>query len=162
MNELESFFSHFPTWAGNVPMWGVFAMVLIALIKVWPKLKEIGVNERQGIRDPYIQRIRELADDVKHCRQECDEQERRLRHEIDGVKRGSDEREAALKERIDVLRTRVNNEAFQRVQSEISLVNTLIQVVDAPQLRTILKALEDRKAILPSLVELKDKEGNGK
>jgi hypothetical protein len=151
LDELRIIWENLRPYIGNAPMWGVFAMALIALIRAWPKLKEIGVNERAGIRDPYLKRIRELAEDVKSCRRECDAQERRLRQEMDDNKRECDQREREFKKEIDSLKEKMNNEAWQRVQSEISLVNTLIQVVDAPELRRILEALQKRSATMISL-----------
>jgi hypothetical protein len=152
LEELRALFSGFPSWAGSVPLWGIFFMAVIALIKAWPKLKEIGVQERQGIRDPYVKRIRELAEDVKQCRKECDEQEVRLRREMEEKGEAHRAREEELKGEIDALKNKMNNEAWQRVQSEISLVRTLIQVVDAPELRVILEALQKRSAIMPAEV----------
>jgi chromosome segregation ATPase len=131
VDSIAFFFSKFPGWAGSVPMWGVFAMILITLIKIWPQLRQQGIDERLNIRDRYLERIKDLVADVQHCRDECDAQERRLQAEI------------------DILKDKLNNEAWQRVQGEISLVNTLIQIVDAPQLKAILAALEKRQRTLP-------------
>lgn len=140
MNEVADFFLKFPV-LGSIPMWGVFAAVLIALIKIWPQLKQQSIDERLSIRDRYLLRIKELVQEVKDCRADCEEQERRLQGQIDGLK------------------TKINNEAWQRVQSEISLVHTLIQVVDAPQLKLILDALKARSVTLPHIIEGADGDG---
>jgi biopolymer transport protein ExbB/TolQ len=152
MHELELFFSKFPAWAGSVPMWGVFAMVLIALIRVWPRLRELSIQERANVRDPYLRRIAELAADVKDCRESCEKQEKELREEIAQNKRECDDRETRLKDEIDSLKTKINNEAWQRVQSEISLVNTLVQVLPSAELKLILDALQKRSALMPATV----------
>jgi hypothetical protein len=138
MQEIGVFFDKFPSWLGSAPLWGVFAMILITLIKVWPQLKQQGIDERLNIRDRYLARINEMRtevaiarEEVRQCKRDCDAQEVRLQGEI------------------DILKNKLNNEAWQRVQSEISLVNTLIQVVDAPQLKAILAALEKRRTTLP-------------
>lgn len=147
----------FPAWIGTLPAWGTFFMVLAAItittIRIWPRLKELGITERQGIANNYINRIIELKNDVKQCREECDAQEVRLRKEIDDNRRECDDREEQLKNEVDHLKTKINNEAWNRVQSEISLVNTLIQVVDAPELRVILEALQKRSALMPASIQ---------
>lgn len=144
----------FPAWIGTLPAWGTFFMVLaaitVAVVRIWPRLKELGITERQGIAQNYINRIIELRAEVKECRDNCDAQEARLRKEIDDNRKECDAREEQLKQEVDRLKMKINNEAWQRVQSEISLVNTLIQVVDAPELRVILEALRQRSALLPA------------
>lgn len=161
----------FPAWIGTLPAWGTFFMVLaaitVAVVRIWPRLKELGITERQGIAQNYINRIIELKADVKECRDNCDAQEARLRKEIDDNRKECDAREEDLKRQIDELKTKLNNEAWQRVQSEISLVNTLIQVVDAPELRVILEALQKRSSLLPAAITklggpIGDLEGNEK
>lgn len=134
MDEIALFFNKFPAWAGSVPMWGVFAMVLITLIKVWPVLRAQTLAERVNMRDRFLARVKELSAEIKTARDECDTLKRKMQEEI------------------DLLKNKLNNEAWQRIQGEISLVHTLIEIVDAPQLKRILDALERRKTTLPPVI----------
>lgn len=124
-----------PSWIGTPSQLGLLLVVtgsiVLGYIKVLPKLLELKIGERASNKDRYTARVKELKEEVKACRDECDAQERRLQDQI------------------DLLKTKINNEAWQRVQSEISLVHTLIQVVDAPQLKIILAALKQRSSLIP-------------
>lgn len=137
--------TRWPSWVGTPSQFGLLVVVLgtiiIAWIKVWPKLRQLTIEERASIEDRNQTRIQGLVRDVKECREECREQEVRLT------------------EKIDMLQNKINNEALQRVQSEISLVHTLLEIVDAPQLRLILAALEKRKTLLPATAALFEDKG---
>ena len=117
-----------PVWAGNIPAWFLAATVIIALIKIWPKMREQGIAERLSIKDGYKDTIKDLEARVEQCHRESRQRERELQDEI------------------NTLKLRLSNEALQRIQSEISLVQTLIQIVpDAEQLKNIMAALESRQ-----------------
>lgn len=129
-----------PSWIGTPSQFAVAVMVagsiLIAYFKVWPIIRQQNIDERLKTSGNYIERISVLETQVRECEQR------------------SDEREARLQEKVERLQTSLNNEVAQRVQSEISLVNTLIEVVDAPQLRAILKALEQKRIAATTIAQL--------
>lgn len=116
-------FPEWPAWLGSPSQVVLLVLVVIALIKIWPILQKQVFEARASREGRYGERIRHLEIELHKCHEEC----------------------AA---KIEKLQTKINNEAWQRVQSEISLVSTIIQVVDAPQLRQILAALERRKMTL--------------
>jgi hypothetical protein len=120
---MTEFMRSWPSWLGSPSQFALLIIVILALIKVWPIIQKQLMDARAGREGRYSKRIRELEDNLERCHRECGE-------------------------RIDKLQTKINNEAMQRVQSEISLVSTIIQVVDAPQLKAILAALEKRKGLL--------------
>lgn len=129
-----------PSWIGTPSQFGLLILavgsVTVAWFKIWPRMKELGIGERQKEREDLLGRIRELRDFVTVCEKKCDDQAERLQGIIDG------------------LRDKITNEALQRMQSEISLVNTLIEVVDAPQLRAVLHALEAKKVQAAVVIQL--------
>lgn len=126
-----------PSWAGNIPVWILLAIVFAGLVREWLKTQPVReqqkIDERLKIKEGYIGRINDLEDAVRECQRECEEHKKELRKVI------------------DQLQDRVNNEARQRVQSEISLVSTLLKVVDAPQLKIILDELEKRQTTMALL-----------
>lgn len=152
MGALAAFWPAIQPYVGTVPMWAMLAIIVVAYLQMRPKMKAVEIKERESIRDPYLTRINELREDVEKCRQECNLQERELREEIDSNKKACDEREEALKKEIDDLKTKINNEAWQRTQSEISLVTTLVQVLPDPLLKKVLEALNRRSVSQPGAI----------
>jgi hypothetical protein len=135
-----------PPWAGNVPVWILLAVVIAGLVREWLKTQPVReqqkIDERLKIKEGYMGRINDLEDAVRECQRECEQHKKELR------------------EVINKLQDRVNNEARQRVQGEISLVSTLLKVVDAPQLKIILAELEKRQTSMALLnVQLLGSEG---
>lgn len=146
---MPAFFSaldKLPPWMGSLPAWSLLILVIgwivLQRVKNQPVIRQQDIDERLAIKSGYIGRITQLEADVLLCRENCDAQEIRLQTKIDR------------------LQDQLNNEAIQRVQGEISLINTLIDVVDAPQLKAILQALEKRQLRLQidnvQLIEGKD------
>jgi seryl-tRNA synthetase len=131
MGGFSSALDRLPPWMGSVPAWTTLVMVvgyiIIQWIKTRPAVLQHQIQERLNVSDSNLERIKHLEAAVRQCQLEC-EQHKTL-----------------LNKKCETLQERLNNEAMQRVQSEISLVNTLIQVVDAPQLKIILAALEARQ-----------------
>lgn len=122
----------------DIPLWGAFFVLLGILIRqVVPfrqqKLDHENVQIKQ-YADTCTQlrgEVRTALEKLRACEEECDR-------------------------RITKLQNKINNEAMQRVQSEISLVRTLLQVVPAPELTTVLKALEARKILLVEIDDMID------
>lgn len=127
-----SLLSKMPDWMGSLPAWATFFVVVGYIVVQWlknqPALRKQESEERQHDRDTDQDRIKRLETLVEECHAQ------------------SRIREAELQEEIDTLKMRLSNEALQRIQSEISLVQTLIQIVpDAAQLKAIIAGLESRQ-----------------
>ncbi len=137
-----------PSWMGGLPALATFIMVAGYIIQQWvknrPTMQQQEIDERRARSSTYQGRITTLENQVREC------------HER------SERREAELQGEIDLLKDKINNEAMQRVQSEISLVNTLIQIVPADELKKILTELENRQIRLVTIrqLEAKGAEGN--
>lgn len=123
-----------PTWIGTPSQLGLLlafvGSVFLAWLKVYPKILELNLTDQARKRSELYAHIDRLNAELKTCKDECDAQEVRL------------------KEQIERLVTKVNNEERQRVQSEISLVKILIDIVPAPQLKAILDALQKKDVTL--------------
>ena len=126
---------NWPDWIGTPSQLGLLlafiGSAIIAYIKIFPKVLEIRMTSQQNLQTQDRERITELVAQIKEIEDRCDERERELMAIIDDLK------------------SKINNEAWQRVQSEISLVSTLLEVVPAQQLKQILEALQKRKIVLP-------------
>jgi hypothetical protein len=141
-----------PTWLGTPSQVGLLVVVFLALIKVWPTLRQQNIDAWLASKQSYVERIKDLERQVKEC-------------QADSIKKDqdADKRERRLQDEIDALKTKINNEAWQRVQSEISLVSTLVAVVPNAELKIILEALQRRSALLPADVTALGKlEGDAK
>lgn len=129
--------NNLPPWIGSVPAWSALIIMLgyiaIQALKNKPVLNQQAIDDRHRIKEGYVKRIEVLEAAVKECERKCDE------------------REEIFKEQIEKLQERIRNEAEQRVQSEISLVATLIDVVPAEQLKKVLAALQAKQVRLQSL-----------
>lgn len=122
-----------PPWVGSFPLWALFLTVVGTLIKTWPLIQKNLIDAKMLKAGGYAKRITELEDKLSNCEVKCDE------------------REVLFKKEIDDLKQKLNNEAWQRVQSEISLVATLVQIVPNPMLGQILEALKRRSTTLQAV-----------
>lgn len=129
---MDDLIAGLPAWVSSVPIWGLFATVLIAVIKIWPTLQAQAISERLAKRDRYITRITELEAAVEECRRQCDEDQENMRVTIDG-----------LRDEIYGLRR-------QHVQEQISMINSIIESVDSPVLKNLLKTLQSVQSTLPT------------
>jgi len=127
MEEVNAFFGSFPAWAGSVPMWGLFATVLITLIKTWPIIMERVEVAKAGKRGEYNSRIVELEKQIKDCWEKCDARDaeatveiRNLHDEIFGLRK-------------------------QHIQEQISFARAIIDSLgqDSPQLIFLLQMMEN-------------------
>lgn len=128
MEELASF--QWPAWLGTPSQFALLAVVVITLIKTWPLIQKNLMDAKLLKEGGYAKRITDLEGKLDECKRDCDERDRTSQTTIDSLKQ------------------QINNEAWQRVQSEISLVNTLIQIVPNPMLGQILEALKKRSGTL--------------
>lgn len=129
-----------PSWVGSVPAWTtlivVIGYILIQVVKNHPVVEQQKITERLNIKEGYVRRISDLEKAVKECQDECKKQQ---------------DESAKI---IQTLQEKLNNEAMQRVQGEISLVSTLIQIMpDAEQLRRVMAALEARQIRMATQAE---------
>jgi hypothetical protein len=132
---MGSLSDRWPIWLGGVPAGATFLIVLgyivIQYLKNQPLIQRQNMEERLNVKRGYKDRIKELEFQVDRCHEE------------------SRRREYELQSEIDALKEKMNNEAWQRVQSEISLVSILLEVVEAPQMKAILDALKVKQARMP-------------
>jgi hypothetical protein len=134
---VSELFKEFPTWIGTVPQWGLFFVLLIAVIRTSPHWLETWSAMRVARTNRNADRIRELEGQVRECRAECDEKIGRLHNEIYG------------------LRT-------QRNAEQAALLRAILRTIDNPELRKQLELLESLEIGLrasPSL-ENDDVEGS--
>lgn len=115
-----------PSWIGTVPQWGMLIVLCIAIVRTSPQWLSALLTAAHNKRASYANRITELEEAVKFCREECDRQTGLLYEEIHGMRR-------------------------QHVQEQISLINSIIQSVDAPQLKLFLRTLESVQRNLPEV-----------
>lgn len=117
---------------GTIPQWGMFILLAIAVVRTSPQWLQTLITAAKDRKDRLGKRISELEQKLHDCEEKCDQ------------------REAVFKEEIDRLKTKVNNEAWQRTQSEISLVTTLVRILPKPELQQVLEALQRQSRMLPA------------
>jgi hypothetical protein len=126
-----------PSWAGNVPAWFLVGAVIIAFIKVYPKLREQTIQERFAIKNGYAARIKSLEQDVKN--------EQTARKD-DRDKCGKEM--AVLRDVISDLEDKIIGMQRQAIQEQISLINAIISSVDTPELKALMRSLESVQVAL--------------
>jgi hypothetical protein len=67
---------------GAIGIWTLVAMFLGVLVKVWPNLRQLSINEAAQLR----KEVRELYEKLRQCEQECDEKVQALQDEISAFK----------------------------------------------------------------------------
>lgn len=102
---------------GLVPAWGLFFLVLVALIKAWPSLQKNSLEHKENRESRYSKRISELEQAVRDCQRECEDHKDELRKEVLGMRR-------------------------QHLQEQISLVMIIMDSVDNPTLKQLLARLQ--------------------
>jgi hypothetical protein len=115
----------------NLPGWAVFLLLCGTLIKTWPIIQKNLLEARDKRENRYSGRISELEEAVRLCQQECEDHKNELRKEIGG-----------LTETIMGLRR-------QHVQEQISLITAIIESVDNPLLKQLMKSLQSVQRALP-------------
>jgi hypothetical protein len=113
-----------PAWAGTVPQWGLFFLLLIAVVRTSPQWISAWVKMRLVRSNQNAERIRELVQQVRECRTECDEKIEALQLEIYGIR-------------------------TQRVSEQIALMRAILRTVESPELRKQLELLEAMQISLP-------------
>src|SRR5690242_5999494 len=122
--QVSAMIERLPEWAGTVPQWFLFASVLITFIKLYPVMKKQHTDAASRQVEQYettCARLRadvsELIDRVTECEESCRNDKNALEEKILGLRR-------------------------QQIADQIALVNTIIHNVDAPELKTLLSAME--------------------
>jgi hypothetical protein len=116
---------------GSLPGWAVVVILVGSLIKIWPIIQRNLLDARDKRDHRYSTRISELERAVHECQKECEDHKNELRKEISG-----------LTETIMGLRR-------QHVQEQISLITAIIESVDNPLLKKLMKSLESVQRALP-------------
>ena len=66
MSDMFSIKDFITDW--NVPGWGVFLLLCVTLVRVWPNLQKNNLEARDKRETRYSARITELEDAVEECR----------------------------------------------------------------------------------------------
>lgn len=116
-----------PELLGTIPQWITAGSLVTIIIAYWRRgvaLKGLQNTDSANIRDHYAREVAALRDELRICEEECadrldlaDQRLKKLDKELWGEKR-------------------------QRVAEQISLINVVLNSVDAPELKAILKTLE--------------------
>lgn len=119
-----------PNWAGTIPQWFLFAGVLVTLIKLYPALQKQSLDSSAEQVKLYAEtcvslrkEVTALTEAVHNCERECAAQTKSLMDEIHGQRR-------------------------QHMQEQISLISAIMQSVDSPQLKSLLRTLESVQVAL--------------
>lgn len=118
-------------WSG-VPVWGMFLLFLVTLVKTYPIIQRNLLDAREKRESRYSIRIRDLEEAVVICQRTCEADKEEMRKEI-----------RELNEKLVGLRR-------QHVQEQISLVAAIIESVDNPMLKQMLNALQSVQRTLPA------------
>jgi hypothetical protein len=118
------FIGTLPGWITALSTSTAAGSLIIAYWKRGVKLRQLSNEDRADHRDHIAeemaalrQNVHNLRDELHRCESQCREEISKLTEEIWGEKR-------------------------QRVAEQISLINTILNTVDAPQLKTLLATLE--------------------
>lgn len=121
-----------PSWAGNVPAWilvlSLLAWVVNSAIKNHPIISQQKIDDRHRIKDSYVSRIQSLERQILEDRERCDREIGLLRDEIGD------------------LQDKIIGIQRQHVQEQISLINSIISSIDAPELKILVRSLESVQA----------------
>lgn len=123
-------------FVGTLPGWITAGGISTLVIAYWKRgiaVRRLDNEDRADRRDHIAeemealrQNIKELRDELHACEEQCRQDIGKLTEELWGKKR-------------------------QRVAEQISLINTILNTVDAPQLKTLLATLESIQVRLPKL-----------
>lgn len=130
---------------GTLSQLGTFGLLLIAFLSavtVWIK----GIPERLRVKNEAREidnagiaalhkEMGEVRSELKKCEEECAREMRKLQEELWGMRR-------------------------QNIAEQISLINVILNSVDAPELKAMLKVLESVKATL-RVRDIVEAENNG-
>lgn len=136
-----------PDLIGTIPQWltfggvatilGIVLRYRLGLRKLAVEADQVKVNARQvdnadaaDVRDHFAEEIQNLRAELQRCEADCD---RRI-----GI----------AEARIRALDEELWGEKKQRVAEQISLINVILNTVDAPELKALLRTFESVKTHL--------------
>jgi hypothetical protein len=120
---MEEFVKILPSWMGTVPQWIIVGSLILALIKIIPIMRQQNIDSNRTTIGTLITRIDVLRQEVKDCRELCDEDTGKLKEEIHG------------------LRT-------QRLAEQATLMRAILRTSNDPEVRKQLEILEAMQASL--------------
>ncbi len=127
------FIEKLPSWAGTLPQWGVFVLLLIAVVRTSPEWLNTWTRLRAERSNRLGKRILELEQQVKECQRECDEHKELLRREVHGLK-------------------------TQRLAEQTTIMKAILRMSNDPEVARQLTLLEAMSASLPPII-LEDEDG---
>lgn len=123
----EGFLSGMPI--GTISGWSLVAVVAVALIKGWPALRKIKMEEDGSLRSDLLGRIKELEEGLSGANKSCAEMIAEIRHDYDTriaeLRRDYEDRISAMGRQIDILQResfelrRASMATIERLKSEI-------------------------------------------
>lgn len=116
MNEL---FKDLPAWFGTVPQWGMFLLLLIAVIRTSPQWLSTWASLKVARSNRNRERIIELEKQVHECQRECEEHKKYLREEINGLK------QQRLAEQATIMRAILRMSNDPEVERQLHLLETI-------------------------------------
>lgn len=133
---MEEFAFKWPEWIGSPSQFGLLVIVFAAFLRWSLPWRKMSIDEGTQIR----KELREELVKVRGEHKVCEDALRSAQKEL-GV----------LRDEVNDLENRVAGLRRQHVQEQISLINSIIESVDAPQLKTFLKTLESVQRSLPRI-----------
>lgn len=112
---------------GSIAQVGTFALVLIALIGAYVKLKDRGMTHAEVMCGRLSINVEQLRKELHDCEENCREDIKKLNEELFGMRR-------------------------QNIAEQISFINVLLRSVNSPDLHILLRTLEN---VQGSLVQAK-------
>jgi hypothetical protein len=85
-----------PDWVGTAPQWGLFIVFAIAVIKTSPQWLTTWSALRLAKSNRNSSRIKDLEEQVRVCREECDRDRRNFRIEIEGLRKQRNTEQLAI------------------------------------------------------------------
>lgn len=131
-----------PNWVGSVPQWGMFILLLIAVVRTSPQWLGVWSNMKLQASNRVATRITELESNLREAHRDYDEKIQKCRDDCD-------KQTKFLQDEIGDLEDAIAGMRKQHIQEQISLINTIIESVDAPQLKLFLRTLETVQRNLP-------------
>lgn len=127
---------------GTISQLGTFGAIIIAVIMIYPKLKEQDQSHAERMCAALSSEVVQLRDRLLACERECQESKALAAREI-----------KELHDQLYAMRD-------QRMQEQISMISAILQTVDNPELRKQLVMLESVQAGLRVQKERRDAEAS--
>lgn len=106
-----------PDIIGSVPQWGMLAALLALLFKNVIPWRQQNLSANELFCKNLTSQVDKLTTNLKHCEETAKASIKELQEELHGMRR-------------------------QHIQEQISLINTIMRSVDAPELKSMIGLLE--------------------